>query len=54
MKKVLAVANDSYITAMEVCDTLRKIASEYRQKEIHLVLDNERYQKYQAVSDLTA
>ena len=51
-KKVLTVANDSYITATEVCDMLRKIASEYRGKEIHLVLDNARYQKCQVVRDL--
>ena len=44
-KKVLTVANDSYITATEVCDMLRQIAVEYENKEIHLVLDNARYQK---------
>ena len=51
-KKVWSVANDSYITAVEVCDMLRQIASEYGNREIHLVLDNARYQKCQAVQEL--
>lgn len=51
-KKVLTVANDSYITATEVCDMLRKIAEEYGEREVHLVLDNARYQKCQMVRDL--
>lgn len=51
-KKVLVIANDSYITATEVCDMLRKIAAEYEKKEVHLVLDNARYQKCQAVRTL--
>ena len=51
-KKVLTVANDSYITAAEVCDMLRQIAVEYENKEIHLVLDNARYQKCQVVQQL--
>lgn len=51
-KKVLVVANDSYITASEVCDMLRKIATEYKGREVHLVLDNARYQKCQAVREL--
>ncbi len=51
-KRVLAVANDSCITASEVCDMLRKIATEYKGREVHLVLDNARYQKCQAVQEL--
>lgn len=51
-KKVLVVTNDSYITATEVCDMLRKIAAEYGEKEVHLVLDNARYQKCQVVREL--
>ena len=51
-KKVWTVANDSYITAVEVCDMLRQIASEYGNREIHLVLDNARYQKCHAVQEL--
>lgn len=51
-KKVLVVANDSYITATEVCAMLRKIAAAYGEKEVHLALDNARYQKCQVVRDL--
>lgn len=51
-KKVLFVANDSYITAAQVCDMLRKIAAEYGKKEVHLVLDNARYQKCRVVQEL--
>lgn len=51
-KKVLTVANDSYITATEVCDMLRKIAAEHAGKEVYLILDNARYQKCQDVQEL--
>lgn len=42
-KKMVTVANDSYITASEVCAMLRKIAAAYAGQEVHLVLDNARY-----------
>lgn len=51
-KKVLTVVNDSYITASEVCAILYKIADEYGTMEVHLVLDNARYQKCQVVQNL--
>lgn len=51
-KKMLVVANDSYITATEVCDMLRKVAAEYSGKKVHLVLDNARYQKCRIVQEL--
>jgi transposase len=51
-KKVTVVANDAYITATEVCEMLRKVASEYAGKPVHIVLDNARYQKCKAVTDL--
>ena len=51
-KKVVTVTNDSYITATEVCLLLHKIAESYSGKEIHLVLDNARYQKCHDVQDL--
>lgn len=51
-KKVLTVTNDSYITAAEVCEMLRKISEAYAGKTIHIVLDNARYQKCKAVQDL--
>lgn len=51
-KKVTTVANDSYITAAEVCEMLRKVALEYAGKPVHIVLDNARYQKCEVVSVL--
>lgn len=53
-KKVLTVANESYITATEVCAMLRKISAEYAGTVVHLVLDNARYQKCALVMDLAA
>ena len=50
--KVLTVTNDSYITATQVCEMLRKISAQYAGKAVHLILDNARYQKCQAVRDL--
>jgi hypothetical protein len=44
-KRVTAVANDTYITATEVCGLFDKIAASYAGKEIHVVLDNAKYQK---------
>ena len=51
-KKVTVVANDTYITAAEVCEMLRKVATEYVGKPIHIVLDNARYQKCEVVTNL--
>ena len=51
-KKILTVTNDSYITATEVCEMLRKISAAYAGKTIHIVLDNARYQKCSAVIEL--
>jgi transposase len=51
-KKVTVVANDTYITATEVCEMLRKVAVEYAGKAVHIVLDNARYQKCEAVTKL--
>lgn len=51
-KEVVTVTNDTYITATEVCEMLRKISAKYTGKAIHLVLDNARYQKCKAVQDL--
>ena len=51
-KKVTTVANDTYITAAEVCEMLRKVSSEYAGKPVHIVLDNARYQKCEVVTTL--
>jgi transposase len=51
-KKITTVANDTYITANEVCEMLWKVAAEYKGKAIHIVLDNARYQKCAVVMEL--
>ena len=51
-KEVLTITNESYITATEVCEMLRKISAEYTGKVVHLILDNARYQKCTVVMDL--
>lgn len=51
-KKVTTVANDAYITAVDVCEMLRKIATEYEGNSVHVVLDNARYQKCEVVTAL--
>ena len=51
-KKVTTVANDTYITAAEVCEMLRKVAAEYMGKPVHILLDNARYQKCEVVTHL--
>lgn len=53
-KKVLTVANDTYITATEVCEMLRKISTEYPGQAVHIVLDNARYQRCEVVKNLAA
>ena len=53
-KKVHTVVNDSYITATEVCGMLRKLRMEYGDREIHLVLDNARYQKCRIVQEMAS
>lgn len=53
-KSVLTVTNDSYITATEVCQMLDKISEEYKDKAVHVILDNARYQKCKAVTELAS
>jgi transposase len=53
-KKVTTVANDTYITAAEICELLRKVAVEYAGKPIFIVLDNARYQKCKIVQELAS
>lgn len=50
-KRVLTVANDTYITSVQVCELLEKIALEYAGKKVHIILDNARYQKCDVVTD---
>lgn len=51
-KKMTTVTNDTYITAVEICEILKKVALEYAGKPIYLVLDNARYQKCKIVGEL--
>lgn len=51
-KEVVTVTNDTYITATEVCEILRKVSAKYTGKTIHIVLDNARYQKCKTVQNL--
>jgi transposase len=51
-KKVTMVANDSYITACEVCEVFRKIAERYAGKTVFVVLDNAKYQKCKITGEL--
>ena len=43
-KKIETVANDSYITSVQVVELMEKLAARYVGKPISLVLDNARYQ----------
>ena len=43
--KVTTICNESYVNAMTVCDLLRKVAKEYANLPITLVMDNARYQR---------
>lgn len=51
-KKVHTVTNTTYISATEICQMLRLLASEYAGKKIHVVLDNAKYQKCEIVTTL--
>lgn len=51
-KKMTTATNDTYITAVEICELLKKVALEYAGKPIYLVLDNARYQKCKIVEEL--
>ena len=51
-KEVTTVADDAYINAVVVCEMLRKVASEYAGKSVHIVLDNACYQKCEIVTTL--
>lgn len=50
--EIILVTNDSYITAIQVCELLQKLADLELSIPITLVLDNARYQKCRVVQDL--
>lgn len=52
--EVLTITNETYITSIEVCDLLRKIAIVSADVPVTLVLDNARYQRCRLVQDLAA
>jgi len=51
-KKITTITNDTYITSVEICDLLRKIAMEYAGNPIYVILDNASYQKALLVQEL--
>lgn len=51
-KKVTTVTNNTYITATEICELLKKVSIEYAGKKTHIILDNARYQKCAVVQTL--
>ena len=53
-KKLTTITNDTYITATEVCELIKKVSVEYAGKPIYMVLDNARYQKCLVVQALAA
>ena len=53
-KKVTTVANDTYITSAQICEMLLKLAADYMEKPIHIILDNASFQKCGLVRDLAA
>jgi transposase len=53
-KKMTTVTNDTYITAAQICELIKKVSSEYVGKPVFLVLDNARYQKCKVVQELAA
>jgi transposase len=50
--EVITVTNDTYITSVQVCELLQKVAALGLSIPITLVLDNARYQKCQVVQEL--
>ena len=51
-KKVHTITNATSITATEICQMLKAVATEYPGKKIHIVLDNARYQNCELVTSL--
>ena len=51
-KEVEAVVNTTYITSTEVIEMLKKLAQKYVEKPLKIVLDNAKYQRCKAVSEV--
>jgi len=54
IKRMLTVEKDTYITATEAHEMLQKISTEYANRVVHIVLDNAKYQKCDAVRSRVA
>lgn len=52
--KLTTVMNDTYITAINVCELLRKVSEHYAGRPISIILDNARYQRCKLVCNLAA
>jgi transposase len=50
-KQITTVSNNTYITATQVCELLKKVASRYVNKPVYIILDNARYQKCKLVTE---
>jgi transposase len=50
--QLTVVANDGYITAVTVCEMLRKLSVQYAGRPIVIILDNARYQHCKLVEGL--
>lgn len=50
-KQALTVMNDSYITAIQGCQMLEKIAVTYAGKTVYVMLDNAHYQKFRIIME---
>jgi len=51
-KKMEVVVNTTYITSTEVIEMLEKLSREYVDKPIKIILDNAKYQRCKAVSEV--
>ena len=51
-QELITVVNDTYINSESVCELLRKIAIQYPEQLITIVMDNARYQRCKVVMEL--
>jgi transposase len=51
-KEISGISNDTYVNAETVCTLLRRIAGQYNDLPIYVILDNARYQHCKLVKDL--
>jgi transposase len=51
-KKITTITNDSYISSVQVCELLKRIAVEYAGIPVYIILDNAKYQRCKLVQNL--